>query len=196
MATNSFGARSTLTVDGKSYTIYKLDALEKHGFSLARMPYSIKVMIENVLRREDGVIVTTGQIEALARWNGKGGEREVSFMPARVLLAGFHRSAGGRGPGCHARCDQEARRQSRQGKAAAAGRFGDRSFGAGRFVRHRQRVRGQRATGIRAQPGTLSFPAMGAGRVRQFPRRAARHWNRSPGESRISRAGGLLVGKR
>src|SRR5260370_26473844 len=46
-------------------------------------------MIENVLRREDGVIVTTGQIEALARWNGKGGEREVSFMPARVLLQDF-----------------------------------------------------------------------------------------------------------
>ena len=89
MATNSFGARSTLTVDGKSYTIYKLEALEKHGFSLARMPYSIKVMIENVLRREDGVIVTTGQIEALAKWNGKGGEREVSFMPARVLLQDF-----------------------------------------------------------------------------------------------------------
>ncbi|MGB9379522.1 aconitase family protein, partial [Candidatus Binatus sp.] len=89
MATNSFGARSTLAVDGKSYTIYKLDALEKHGFALARMPYSIKVMIENVLRREDGVIVTKGQIEALARWNGKGGEREVSFMPARVLLQDF-----------------------------------------------------------------------------------------------------------
>src|SRR6202789_3885171 len=89
MATNSFGARSTLTVDGKAYTIHKLEALEKHGFSLARMPYSIKVMIENVLRREDGVIVTTGQIEALARWNGKGGEREVSFMPARVLLQDF-----------------------------------------------------------------------------------------------------------
>src|ERR1700688_492666 len=86
MTTNSFGARSTLSVDGKSYTIYKLDALEKHGFSLARMPYSIKVMIENVLRREDGVIVTKGQIEALARWNGKGGEGEVSFMPARVVL--------------------------------------------------------------------------------------------------------------
>src|SRR6266851_2113465 len=89
MTTNSFGARSTLAVDGKSYTIYKLDALEKHGFSLARMPYSIKVMIENVLRREDGVIVSKGQIEALARWSGKGGEREVSFMPARVLLQDF-----------------------------------------------------------------------------------------------------------
>src|ERR1700674_3000004 len=89
MATNSFRARSTLTFDGKSYTIYKLDAFEKPGFSLARMPYSIKVMIENVLRREDGVIVTTGQIEALARGSGKGGEGEVSFMPARGLLQDF-----------------------------------------------------------------------------------------------------------
>src|SRR5882724_4340565 len=87
--TNSFGARSTLSVDGKSYTIFKLEALEKRGFSLARMPYSIKVMIENVLRREDGLVVTTGQIAALARWAGKGGEREVSFMPARVLLQDF-----------------------------------------------------------------------------------------------------------
>ncbi|MGB8411392.1 MAG: aconitate hydratase AcnA [Candidatus Binatus sp.] len=89
MATNSFGARSTLSVEGKSYTIFKLEALEKRGFSLARMPYSIKVMLENVLRREDGAVVTTGQIEALAKWNGKGGEREISFMPARVLLQDF-----------------------------------------------------------------------------------------------------------
>ena len=89
MATNSFGARSTLTVDGKSYTIHKLEALEKRGFPLARMPYSIKVMIENVLRREDGTIVTPTQIEALAKWNGKGGQSEVSFMPARVLLQDF-----------------------------------------------------------------------------------------------------------
>jgi aconitate hydratase len=46
-------------------------------------------MLENVLRREDGAVVTTGQIEALAKWNGKGGEREISFMPARVLLQDF-----------------------------------------------------------------------------------------------------------
>src|SRR5260370_17464698 len=49
----------------------------------------MKVMIENLLRREDGMVGTTGQIEALAKWNGKGGEREVSFMPARVLLQDF-----------------------------------------------------------------------------------------------------------
>src|SRR5216683_4004978 len=87
--TNSFGARATLAVDGTDYTVFQLEALERRGFSLAKMPYSIKVMIENVLRREDGMVVTVGQIEALARWSGKGGEREVSFMPARVLLQDF-----------------------------------------------------------------------------------------------------------
>jgi len=89
MASNTYGARATLAVDGTNYTVFKLEALEKRGFSLAKMPYSIKVMIENVLRREDGLVVTPGQIEALARWAGKGGEREVSFMPARVLLQDF-----------------------------------------------------------------------------------------------------------
>ena len=193
MATNSFGARSTLTVDGKSYTIYKLDALEKHGFSLARMPYSIKVMIENVLRREDGVIVTTGQIEALARWNGKGGEREVSFMPARVLLQDF--------TGVPVVADLAVMRDAIKKLGGNPDKVRplqpvdlviDHSVQVDSFGT-RQRIRDQRAAGIRAQPGALPFPAMGPGRVRQLPRRTARHWNRSPGESRISRAGGLLV---
>ncbi len=52
MVKDSFGARTTLSVDGKKYDIYKLEALERRGFNLSRMPYSIKVMIENVLRRE------------------------------------------------------------------------------------------------------------------------------------------------
>lgn len=89
MTMNSFGARANLNVDGKTYSIHKLEALEKRGFALSRLPFSIKVMIENLLRREDGEIVTGEQIEALARWNGKGGEREISFMPARVLLQDF-----------------------------------------------------------------------------------------------------------
>ncbi len=89
MATNSFGARASLNVDGKTYSIHRLEALEKRGFALSRLPFSIKVMIENLLRREDGEAVTAEQIETLARWNGKGGEREISFMPARVLLQDF-----------------------------------------------------------------------------------------------------------
>src|SRR5713101_2865574 len=91
MSKNSFGARTTLTVASKGYTIYALDALIQRGFDLAHLPYSIKVMVENVLRREDGVIVTTDQVEALARWTEERGrgEREFSFMPARVLLQDF-----------------------------------------------------------------------------------------------------------
>ena len=85
MNKNSFGARATLRVGGKDYTIYKLEALEKHGFSMAALPYSIRVLLESVLRREDGVVVTRAQVEALARWN-KDAHGEFAFVPARVLL--------------------------------------------------------------------------------------------------------------
>src|ERR1700689_1008950 len=90
MSKNSFGAQTTLDVGGKSYTIYSLAALAKRGFKLDRLPFSIKVLLENVLRREDGENVTAVHVEALARWNGaKDGEQEFSFMPARVLLQDF-----------------------------------------------------------------------------------------------------------
>jgi aconitate hydratase A / 2-methylisocitrate dehydratase len=89
MAKDTFGARTTLSVDGKTYTIHKLEALERRGFNLSRMPYSIKVMLENVVRREDAVVVTADQVETLARWSPKPPEREFSFMPARVLLQDF-----------------------------------------------------------------------------------------------------------
>ncbi len=89
MATNSFGARASLKSGGKSWTIFKLEALERRGFSLAKIPFSIRVMIENLLRREDGVIVTAEQVETLAKWNGEPSAREISFRPARVLLQDF-----------------------------------------------------------------------------------------------------------
>ncbi|MGH7917900.1 MAG: aconitase family protein, partial [Candidatus Binataceae bacterium] len=90
MSKNSFDTRTTLDLDGQSCTIHALPALERRGFSLAHLPYSIKVMLENALRREDGEIVTGEHVEALARWNGgKGGAREFAFMPARVLLQDF-----------------------------------------------------------------------------------------------------------
>ena len=89
MATNSFGARASLKSGAKSWTIFKLEALERRGFSLAKIPFSIRVMLENVLRREDGVNVTADQVEALARWDGLPSEREISFRPARVLLQDF-----------------------------------------------------------------------------------------------------------
>ena len=91
MSNDSFSTRVTLSAGGKDFSINSLEPLAKAGFDLERMPFSIKVMLENLLRREDGVVVTREQIEALARWTtsrGRGGE-EISFMPARVLLQDF-----------------------------------------------------------------------------------------------------------
>src|SRR5207244_3551148 len=70
------------------YRIYRLDALEKRGFkAVARLPFSIKILLENLLRLEDGKQVTAADIEAVAM--GKAGAQEISFMPARVLLQDF-----------------------------------------------------------------------------------------------------------
>lgn len=87
---NSFGARSKLQVGDRTYEIYRLDALEKEGFNLRRLPYSLSILLENLLRTEDGVNVTADDIRALAGWDGgKSASREISFSPARVLLQDF-----------------------------------------------------------------------------------------------------------
>src|SRR5437867_272079 len=85
---NSFGAAETLRSGSTGYRIFRLDALEKRGFTrVSRLPFSIKVMLENLLRHEDGQRVTAADIEAVA--SGKAGAKEISFMPARVLLQDF-----------------------------------------------------------------------------------------------------------
>ena len=87
---NSFGSLDTLRVGDRSYAYYRLDALERSGVaSLERMPFSLKILLENLLRFEDGSSVTKEDIEALARWNGDRSEREIAFTPARVLLQDF-----------------------------------------------------------------------------------------------------------
>jgi aconitate hydratase len=91
MSKDSFGTRITLSVGGRDYTIHSLDKMARAGFDLDRMPFSIKIMLENLLRREDGLVVTPVQIEALAHWTSTRGRNggEISFMPARVLLQDF-----------------------------------------------------------------------------------------------------------
>ena len=92
---NSFDSKSTLDVDGRSLTYYSLQSDRLKPFGVERLPYSIKVLLENLLRQEDGVKVTAEDIEALARWADKpsghgeaaGDEaREIAFTPARVLM--------------------------------------------------------------------------------------------------------------
>src|SRR5258706_375687 len=85
---NSFGAAATLRSGSAGYRIFRLDALEKRGFTgVARLPFSIKVLLENLLRFENGERVTAADVEAVA--SGKAGAKEISFMPARVLLQDF-----------------------------------------------------------------------------------------------------------
>jgi aconitate hydratase len=87
---NSFASRATLTSGGHSYTIYRLPALEAKGFNLSRLPFSLKILLENLLRREDGVNVTASDIEFLAQWDAKAEpSREIAYMPARVLMQDF-----------------------------------------------------------------------------------------------------------
>ncbi len=87
---NSFKSRSELTCGKRSYTIYRLGALAQRGFNLSRLPFSLKILLENLLRREDGVIVTAAEIEFLANWDAKAApSREIAYMPARVLMQDF-----------------------------------------------------------------------------------------------------------
>jgi aconitate hydratase len=88
---NSFGSRSTLEAGGRQYTIYRLDALDSvSGGKAATLPFSLKILLENLLRNEDGKFVKRADIESLASWDVKGKiEKEIAFRTARVLLQDF-----------------------------------------------------------------------------------------------------------
>src|SRR6202163_1215865 len=88
---NSFGTREMLQVDGKGYEIFRLSALEKKGVGHAgKLPFSIRILLENLLRQEDDRFVHAKDIEALAEWQPVTPKRsEIAFMPARVLLQDF-----------------------------------------------------------------------------------------------------------
>ena len=88
---NSFGTRTSLSVGGTAVALHSLETLERAGFpAVARLPYSLKILLENLLRREDGRSVTAEDIQALASWDPRAGKtQEIAFMPARVLLQDF-----------------------------------------------------------------------------------------------------------
>jgi len=88
--TDSYSARGTLTAGGRKYVIHRLTALQDAGYSLERLPYSLRILLENLLRTEDGISVTAEDIAALAGWDPQAiPEREIAFTPARVLLQDF-----------------------------------------------------------------------------------------------------------
>ncbi|MGZ4466103.1 MAG: aconitase family protein, partial [Nocardioides sp.] len=90
---DSFGAKSTLDVDGKSYEIFRLDAVTGEGLSsdaVSSLPFSLKVLLENLLRTEDGADITADDILALAGWDADAEpDKEIQFTPARVIMQDF-----------------------------------------------------------------------------------------------------------
>jgi aconitate hydratase len=89
MSQNSFGAHDTLAVGGREYEIFRLDVLQAR-FDVARLPFSLKVLLENLLRNEDGEGIRAQDIEALASWDAKAQpSQEIAFTPARVVMQDF-----------------------------------------------------------------------------------------------------------
>jgi aconitate hydratase len=87
---NSFGSQATLRVDNRDYTLFRLDAVQKQYPAAARLPYALKILLENLLRTEDGRTVRAEDIVALANWQAKAEpDKEIAFTPSRVLLQDF-----------------------------------------------------------------------------------------------------------
>src|SRR5438270_12564289 len=87
---DTFGAAATLRVGAREFEIVRLDALQRAGFDPKRLPYSLRILLENLLRHEDGIGVTADDIRALAGWDPATPlQREIAYTPARVLLQDF-----------------------------------------------------------------------------------------------------------
>jgi aconitate hydratase len=87
---NSFNALATIEVNEHRFQLYRLDAVKADGHDPARLPFSLKILLENLLRNEDGTTVTADDIRALAAWDPKATpSREIAFRPSRVLLQDF-----------------------------------------------------------------------------------------------------------
>src|SRR6185436_21155311 len=88
-SSNSFNARAPMTVGARSFDIFRLGALQEK-YDVARLPFALKVLLENLLRNEDGVTVRAEDVEALATWDAAAEpSKEIGFTPARVLMQDF-----------------------------------------------------------------------------------------------------------
>ena len=185
--TGSSTYRSTLTVGKRSYDYWSFAALPAD--KVARLPFSLKILLENLLRYEDGVNVTRGRHRRGAQLGRQGHAVLRNRFHARARdHAGLHRRALRGGSRRDARGRAEARRRSTADQPAESRRAGHRSFGAGRRLRPRQLAGHQQQDRVRAQRRALLVPALGPDRVPQFQGRAAEHRHRSPGEPRVSRS--------
>ena len=185
---DSFGSRATIEAGGQAYEIFRCDAVP----GSQNLPYSLKMLLENLLRNEDGVNVTADHISALANWDPRGGAgHRDPVHPGPGDHAGLHRRARRRRPRRDARGHAAPRRRPEEDQPARPGRTGHRPLGDRRRLRPPGRVRAERRAGVRAQPGALPVPALGPGRLRRLPGRPAGHRHRAPGQPRIPGPRGL-----
>ena len=196
---DSFNCRSTLIGQRQDYVYYSLPKAEANGLAgVSKLPYSMKVLLENLLRFEDGRSVTKENILAVAEWlENKGlAENEIAYRPARVLMQDF--------TGVPAVVDLAAMRDAMVSLGGDPEKINplvpvdlviDHSvivdeFGTPTAFASERRAR------IRAQRRALPLPEVGPAGIQEFPRRSSRHRHLSPGESRISRPDRLDQGRR
>jgi aconitase A len=89
MLSNPFQIKKTLITGNGSFTYYSLPELEKQGYGISKMPFSIRVLLENAVRNFDGFAVTKENIETILQWKPAGSDRDIPFKPARVLMQDF-----------------------------------------------------------------------------------------------------------
>ena len=137
---DSFKCRRTLDVAGKTYTYFSLPEAEKNGLAgISRLPFSLKVLLENLLRFEDGRSRHRRRHPRRRRLAEEAQLRPRDRLPPGARAdAGFHRRSGGRRPRGDARRDDAARRRPAPDQSAGAGRSRHRPFGDGRLLRHRR----------------------------------------------------------
>ena len=186
--------RRTLDVDGKLYDYFSLDAAAKAAGlgDISRLPFSLKVLLENLVRLENGRTVTVDDIKAVGAWlANKSSDREIAFRPARVLMQDL--------TGVPAVVDLAAMRQAMVDLGGDPKKINPLSpvdlvidhsvqidnFGTPAGVRRERQDR------VRAQRRALPLSALGRGGVREFPAGAARHRHLPSGQSRIPVAGGV-----
>ncbi len=171
---DSFGARGTLEVGDTTYEIFRLAAVER-PCGAASLPFSLKVLLENLLRTEDGANITADHIRALAAWDPEAEpDTEIQFTPARVIMQDF--------TGVPCVVDLATMREAvrdlggdptRINPLAPAELVIDHSVIADVFGRA-GRLRAQRRDRVRAQPRALPVPALGPDGVRRVQGRARR----------------------
>ena len=195
---DSFGARSTLKGPAGGVDYIRLAALEKAGIgAVDRLPFSLRILLENLLRNEDGRLVRQEDVAALARWEpASAPSREVPYLPARVLLQDF--------TGVPAVVDLAAMRDAMRQLGGEPKRINpqipadlviDHSVQVD-AVRLRRGVPHQWREGVRAQRRALRLLALGAGESRELPRRAAGDRHLPPGQPRVPGTGGVRARRR